>query len=178
MTGVFFTKKQKILLRKRRLKKLKADGEQPVAKRRKLDQPDSENDKVVPVHEPNNNAETPSSHQKPRTIIIPANLDAKAARKFRKEARRKAHREDGIDDPTLLKFVPEGQEESIRPIHAESPSIPTKDRSTIKNTKKKFPSIQDLLKLQKLHMMQKKQTQFRLENCFTLIISYHSNFQE
>ncbi|KAI2491639.1 hypothetical protein MHU86_22922 [Fragilaria crotonensis] len=90
--GVFYTKKQRVQLRKRRQKKRKAllengDGndDQPAAatenaKKRKLPVEHEEVPDAAPIEKPS----------KPLIIIIPADLDAKAVKKFRKDARRKS----------------------------------------------------------------------------------------
>ncbi|KAL3776986.1 hypothetical protein ACHAWO_006340 [Cyclotella atomus] len=78
------------------------------------------------------------------TIIVPSNLTAKEAKKFRKDERRKA-RADGVPDDKI-QFKSQGQHQSDEPSKELT-------ESTTKKPKKSFPRINDLLSQ---HATQKK----------------------
>lgn len=107
-TTIFLTKKQKKLMRERRKKKKMAVN--------------TEESKP-----------SPSS-----VIVIPANLTAKEAKKFRKEERRKA-RAAGRDE-NQLQFVVKGETEKKKKESAPVSSLPQQKRP-----KKSFPRINDLV---------------------------------
>jgi RNA exonuclease 4 len=185
MTGVFFTKKQKAQIRERRLKKRKAVTEKdesndlserlPTKKRKLLVQGDQDNATAsVPVPSPPVSEPTPPTG--PQTIIVPASLDAKAARKFRKDARRKA-RQDGIDE-ALVKFVVEGQQ-----VEAKQGNETSRDKGDRNETqrrtnkpKKVFPSIKELLKQNEVEKSKQEQELMRQKADEQLPESYKSRY--
>ena len=93
---------------------------------------------------------TNNNHQQQtNTIVIPANLTSKEAKKFRKDARRKA-RADGQSEE-LIKFIVEGQKEepsSTTTDNKEGGKDDDKQHSNHpkkKKPKKVFPRINDIL---------------------------------
>lgn len=97
-----------------------------------------------PAHEQNSssNKKAPSaaSTTKPEIVVVPANLSAKEAKKFRKNARRQA-RSAGRDD-SRIQFVLEGE------------ALPER-----KKPKRSFPCINALLKEEKLQQEQRDKIQ-------------------
>lgn len=179
MTGVFYTKKQKIQLRKRRQKKLKAlaekgeeNDEQPAttgSRKRKL--PVEQADSTAPASD---NVEQTAQSMRHQIIVIPANLDAKAAHKFRKDARRKARQEGSEIDAERLKFVVEGQESDLD-TNGDSRHDKDDERHK-KKPKKTFPSINALLQEQKLKQSKEEQEAALLQAQDALPSSYKSRY--
>ena len=118
----FLTKKQKAQMRERRKRKREAESEKNGAKQVEHGSEES----FVAV------TETPG-----RPIIIPTYLSGKEARKFRKDARRKA-RAEGQDESKLV-FVEEGASQQ----QEQCNSVPPRKK------KKTHPRINDLLQQQK-----------------------------
>jgi RNA exonuclease 4 len=149
MGGVFFSKKQKARMRERRKRKHKQVEENECAKKG-----DDYND-LHPAESSSNTAAaaaaatTTTQELSYGPIILPANLSGKEARKFRKDARRKA-RTEGHDE-TKLVFVMEGQQEQEQ----DSTSEPPRKR------KKTYPRINDLLQKQKEEELQQKEEEKR-----------------
>lgn len=129
MPGIFLSKKQKAQMRERRqkLQKIQKEKGEFVPKKRKHEEQQAVNAEAAAAAE---------KLKEPQTIIVPADLDTTAARKFRKDARRKA-RQDGIDE-SLVTFLVEGQEE-----------VEEEEKPRKKKAKRSFPCINDLLKEQK-----------------------------
>lgn len=152
MPGMFLTKKQKIKMRERRKKKLRAEKEngiEPIIgnKRKRADEGDEKDVDEKP--------------NEPLTIVVPANLSAKAARKFRKESRRKARR-DGVED-SMLTFLVEGQQEEERPKKKAKPA-------------KSFPSIIELLKKKEEEKLKQAEQEARKQAEDALPESYKSKY--
>eukprot|EP00984_Skeletonema_dohrnii_P014876 scaffold6347_cov124-Skeletonema_dohrnii-CCMP3373.AAC.4 len=154
---VFYTKKAKAEMRRRRKKMAKShgDGDDGAAgnddniteagHKRRADQmindaaqTSTTSTKKVKTTTGNNDQLT--------TITIPANLTTQEARKFRKDARRKARAQGHSEDK--LKFIIEGQEA----IEAEKEAAAKEDKKKSKQ-KKEFPRINDILST---HATQKK----------------------
>mmetsp|Transcript_36588 Transcript_36588/g.88185 ORF Transcript_36588/g.88185 Transcript_36588/m.88185 type:complete len:377 (+) Transcript_36588:55-1185(+) len=74
----------------------------------------------------------------PTTVVVPADLTPKDAKKFRKDARRKARAEGQSDD--RIKFVVEGQEPEDEPGNDDDDK-----RDKRKKAKRTFPRINDML---------------------------------
>jgi RNA exonuclease 4 len=133
--SVFFTKKQKKQMQLRRTKKRSLTDEtlvdEELTKKRKLN-PDIESQIL----------ETSSENERQRIVVVPADLDPKAAHKFRKEMRRKA-KKDGID-VSLLNFVVDGQSNDSKV--EEAPEGNLKNGQSKRLPKKSFPSINQILK--------------------------------
>jgi RNA exonuclease 4 len=125
MGGLFLTKKQKSQMRDRRKKKLSAQKEN--------------GEDVDPIIGSTKRKREEEAPQEPRTVVVPLNLHGAEARKFRKDARRKA-RQDGLDE-SLVTFVMEGQEER------EEARAAKKRNNKVAKT---YPSINELLKQQEL----------------------------
>lgn len=131
---MFLPRKQKQLMKERRRKKKLAEKLQKgeITQEEFDEQMSSRKRSLSTDEEPTNNV-----------VIVPAKLSSKDARKFRKDARRKA-REQGIDE-SKLQFVNEGQE------HSEEPPK--------KKKKRVFPSINELVKKEK----EEKEKEKRIE---------------
>jgi len=134
--GTFFTKKQKAEMRERRKRKHRADSDKNGAKH---EQQHEEKPAV---------AATPETSE---TIVVPADLSGKEARKFRKDARRKA-RAEGHDE-TKLVFVEEGAQ-------AQQHKQDSSDEPPRKK-KKTYPRINDLLQKQKEEEIKQKEIEDR-----------------
>ena len=151
----FFTKKSKAEMRRRRKKLAKARGDGDDAdndsniksgQKRSADQ--MNNDTVGYIHiPPPQPKKTKTGNDQSTTIIIPANLTTQEAKKFRKDARRKARAQGQSDDK--LKFIIEGQE-AIE----EQKETAAKEEKKKSKPKKEFPRINDILST---HATQKKQ---------------------
>lgn len=169
-------------MRERRVKKRKALTENvestelptllPTKKRKLLQVEQNDVAAVIPVPSPAASEPTPPTG--PQTVIIPASLDAKAARKFRKDARRKA-RQDGIDE-ALVTFVVEGQQVQ----HTEETPRDKGGSNEIKRQtnkpKKVFPSINELLKQQEIEKSKQELELMRQKADEQLPESYKSRY--
>lgn len=149
---VFYTKKAKAKMRERQRKKLKSDadgnkdgGDQhehndsasnQQNRKRAADQISTDGAQQNGVV--NKKAKSDSQKQLSTTIIIPANLTPKEAKKFRKDARRNARVEGQAEDQ--LKFIIEGQEEKEPQVDEEKDAKKKKAKN-----KKEVPRINDLL---------------------------------
>lgn len=117
--------------------------------------------------------------KKTKIIIIPADLDAKAARKLRKDARRKARLEGSDTNGEPLRFVMEGQEiehdEQLN--HENENSAQDKDdERRKKKPKKSFPSINALLEQNKLEQSKQQKDAALLQAQGALPSSYTSRY--
>ena len=158
MTGFFISKKQKKLMKeRRRKKKLAAKGElrpPPLTsvddedgddrspswtskKRPRSEENGNHNDQFVEEESLQTDAAASSSSHDPTVITVPAGLSSKEAKKFRKDARRKA-RAEGRDE-SKLQFVVEGEER-----------CPQK-----KKPKRSFPCINEILRQERLEQQQR-----------------------
>ena len=135
-------------MRRRRKKVAKANGSD--GKGRATDNDDNVSGQKRSANEMSNNdaqisKKARSDNELPTTIIVPANLTTQEAKKFRKDARRKARAQGQSADD--LKFIVEGQE----PIEEQNED---KSKGGKKKSKKKeFPRINDILST---HASQKK----------------------
>lgn len=144
MGGTFFTKKQKAQMRERRKRKHKAEHEKKNCSNSSFHQQQDDND--------TNNEHQSSTVPTPTgPIVVPAHLSGKGARKFRKDARRKA-RAQGQDD-SKLEFVVEGTQ-SQQQDDATSNEPPRKRKRT-------YPRINDLLQQQKQQKEKEKEEEKR-----------------
>ncbi|KAL7432701.1 hypothetical protein ACHAXM_003229 [Skeletonema potamos] len=151
---VFYTKKAKAEMRRRRKKIAKAhdcdgadnDGNKVSGEKRSADQMNRDADQISTL----SIKKAKTDKERETTIIIPANLTSQEAKKFRKDARRKARAQGQSED--TLKFIIEGQEaiEKKEGNSKETASV----KEDKKNAKKKeFPRINDILSS---HASQKK----------------------
>jgi len=150
--GFFISKKSKKLMKERRRKKKLAEtGQLPESssttneERPNKKRPRPNGAKDDSAAEAIDDAKTLTKQQQSTTkeamiLTIPANLSAKEVKKFRKDARRQA-RLEGRDE-TQLQFVVEGEE----------PLPPRKK-------KRVFPSINELVKQEKLQQEQRDKVQ-------------------
>ncbi|KAL7430743.1 hypothetical protein ACHAXH_004985 [Discostella pseudostelligera] len=191
MANVFYTKKAKSQMRMRRRKQAKAgDGDEiasisdhaptstPVAadrsrkslhvnRKRPADQISHTSQQNPLSGEPSSSGANKMMKQPPMTtsttIVIPANLTPKEAKKFRKDARRKARMEGQPEDK--VKFKIEGQKEVL----SSEPSSdggrgtrnddtnndgninPKQDNKSTAKPKQSFPRINDLLSQHAAH---------------------------
>ena len=171
MTNVFYTKKtkNKWRARKRKMEKVSAIGgnaddgdahydnddqrKQSSSRKRTADQISNINGTKHQLEESNSSDvhQTKKAKQQPistttTTITIPANLTSKEAKKFRKDARRKARANGQSEDQ--IKFIIEGQagEPSVTASAAVVNEIIENGKQKAKKVKKKeFPRINDLL---------------------------------
>jgi len=160
MTGFFISKKQKKMMKdRRRKKKLGETGQlapspssqqlldSAIIASKKRPRPAVDfNDQSKTVEEQSTSSS--SSLTATAVITIPANLSAKQAKKFRKDARRQA-RAEGRDE-AQLQFVVEGQE--VAPQQQQQ-------QQEKKKPKRSFPSINELLKQEKLEQQQRDKVQ-------------------
>lgn len=138
MGGTFFTKKQKTQMRERRKRKHRAEEKNDIHRQKQ----DDDNEQEVSA--------TITMPSEPEPVIIPAHLTGKEARKFRKDARRKA-RAAGQDESKLV-FVVEGQSQQQEEQDDEPP--PRKKQKT-------YPRINDLLQQQKEEQLKQKEEESR-----------------
>jgi len=191
MSTIFYTKKSKAKWRARKRKKEKAmiangiDNDQEVPsydnngsgseqknssdrKRSANEISGQQNDHLESAHDVHKKAKHNTHQQQTNTIVIPANLTSKEAKKFRKDARRKA-RADGQSDE-LIKFIIEGQKEEPSSTTTNNKEGGEEDddkqhskQQIKKKTKKVFPRINDILSQEaaqkKLNDKLSKQTQ-------------------
>jgi len=128
-----------------------------------------QNDQLESAQDVHKKAKHNNTHQQqPIIITIPANLTSKEAKKFRKDARRKA-RADGQSE-VLIKFVIEGQKEEESSTSTtdnkeggEDDDKQPSNHPKKKKSKKVFPRINDILSQEaaqkKLNDKLSKQTQ-------------------
>jgi len=149
---VFYTKKAKAKMRDRKRKMMKANVEKDTNDDHQNDDhetaaaEDSTNHKRNFDQISNDDAATESQKKaklsnEPITITLPADLSPKEAKKFRKDARRKARAQGQSEDS--IKFITEGQ----TPAEEPSAKTPPAGKEDAKDAKKKkiFPRINDLL---------------------------------
>lgn len=156
----FYTKKAKAEMRRRRKKMAKArgDGDDAAAdnndsniksgQKRSADQMNTEANAAAAEISTLSTKKAKSDNEQPTAIIIPSNLTTQEARKFRKDARRKARAQGQPEDK--LKFIIEGQEE----LEEQKEVAPTKENKKKSKSKKEFPRINEILST---HATQKKQ---------------------
>jgi len=191
MANVFYTKKAKSQMRMRRRKQAKAgDGDEIVSssdhaptstsaandssrksmqfnRKRPADQISHGNQQDLLNGEQSSSGANKKTKQPPitttTTIVIPANLTAKEAKKYRKDARRKARMKGQSED--TINFVLEGQKEAVpsepsndregrgtRKDDTNHDGInPNRDNKTTAKPKQSFPRINDLLSQHAAH---------------------------
>ena len=167
-------------MRERRLKKRKAlteneesvDSPAMLPKKRKLLQVDQD----VAIKPPAVTATAEPTPAGPQTIIIPASLDAKAARKLRKDARRQA-RQNGMDE-TLVTFLVEGQPDHTRDTRetGDKDKVDDATKRRANKPKKIFPSINKLLKEKEIEASKQEQESIRQKADEQLPESYKSRY--
>jgi len=162
----FFSKKQKTEFRKRKRRQKhaapsEAGQNSPSTKK---DEPSSEEKDQTTIGKPDsaNNGTTNEF-----LVSIPKELSTQEARKFRKEARRKA-RAEGKDE-SLLQFVVEGSEPITMP--EEENNRPKK-----KKRKRDFPCLNDLVKEEIKAKQQQQLEQQRKEQEEALTADYKSRY--
>ncbi len=156
----FYTKKAKAEMRRRRKKMAKArgDGDEGAAdidgniksgQKRSADQMNDHAAAAAAADiSESSTKKAKIDNGQPTTIIIPANLTTQEAKKFRKDARRKARAQGQPEDK--LKFIIEGQEELEEQKEAADAKENKKKSS---KSKKEFPRINEILST---HATQKK----------------------
>mmetsp|Transcript_12009 Transcript_12009/g.19710 ORF Transcript_12009/g.19710 Transcript_12009/m.19710 type:complete len:361 (-) Transcript_12009:66-1148(-) len=151
----FFTKKSKAEMRRRRKKMAKArgdgddgatdnDGNVKSGLKRSADQMDYGTVDGISI---SSKKKAKTDNEQPTTIIIPVNLTTQEAKKFRKDARRKARAQGQSEDK--LKFIIEGEEA----IEEQKEAAAKEEKKKSKN-KKEYPRINEILST---HASQKKQ---------------------
>eukprot|EP00978_Attheya_sp_CCMP212_P026805 scaffold88881_cov49-Attheya_sp.AAC.6 len=152
---VFISKKSRAQTRTRRLKKLKFE-QQKSLETADGDVQESSPDQNGVTNKKRPRSESTSSEtdgkaeekqKEPQVVQVPENLTTKQAKKFRKEARRKA-KAQGLDDSTIRFVGP--HEEKISSGETTAPSDPSESTDEPAPKKKKrstkeFPRINDLL---------------------------------
>jgi len=157
---VFYTKKAKAEMRRRRKKIAKThlsdgddgadnDGNKVSGQKRSADEMNSDAAQISTSSKKKAKAD---DKEQPTTITTPANLTSQEAKKFRKDARRKARAQGQSEDK--LKFIIEGQEAIEEKEEDKSKETAAAKEDKKKAAKKKeFPRINDILSS---HASQKK----------------------
>ena len=150
--AVFFSKKQKAEFRKgkRRIevrKKNEGGGDEPVGKngsaKRQCQEEEEVKDAPV-VTDSDNLSNTNEDSSNSAVVIIPQKLSSQDARKFRKDARRKARAEG--KDADKLEFVIEGSQSAKKKGTSTIGSSSKKSSNNKKKRKREFPCLNDLVK--------------------------------
>lgn len=160
---IFYTKKARAEMRRRR-KKAKAhqdDGDEEAEDDRnelsgQKRSSNQMNDDAATRSFTKSTKKVKTDDEHSTTITIPANLTSKEAKKFRKDARRKARAQGHSEDQ--LTFVIEGQEERMEQQQQQQEEEKPKEEKPAsdenkKSKKKVFPRINDILST---HASQKK----------------------
>jgi RNA exonuclease 4 len=157
--GFFITKKQKQLMRDRRRKK-----------KGFLDSREQQQDKSADAKSESkkrSHASSSSLTEDSNRIVLPTQLSHQEAKKFRKDARRKA-RIEGRGD-FLLEFVSESDQAETKETNAGAPPRNKKPKTS-------FPSLKDLVEKEKLIKEQEKRANERLEEQETLSEEYKARY--
>lgn len=175
--AAFFTKKQKAEYRKRK-KRVKHAVKTDPSKKQVDDKKKEEPKEDSP--EADKATENPTHGQKENdnVVIVPKDLSAQDAKKFRKDARRKARKAG--KDASLLEFVVEGSENEKSKQgnnkNAEQVTNGVSQNTNKKKRKREFPCLNELVKQQEEAKQKKEQEESRKQSEENLSEEYKARY--